>query len=218
MKRIEAVEDIEAGLGELCRADERLSRVREVVGNVPLRLSEPGFESLVSIIISQQVSKASADAMFRRLKTHAAPLSAERLRECGDEVFRKSGLSRPKQRTMLAVAEAICEGALDLRRLCALERQEALGAMTAITGIGPWTAEVYLMFAAGHPDIFPARDVALQNAVQHAFDLGVRPDERRLAEIAESWSPWRSVAARLFWAYYAATKGREAAPVQVGAK
>jgi DNA-3-methyladenine glycosylase II len=149
---------------------------------------------------------------------HAGELSPENLRRCDEDVFRKSGLSRPKQRTLLAVAEAVCEGTLDLHGLCALDREEALGAMTAITGIGPWTAEVYLMFAAGHPDIFPARDVALQNAVGRAFALEARPGEKRLAEIAESWSPWRAVAARLFWAYYAATKGREGVPVQVDAE
>ncbi len=213
MKRIEAIEDIEAALVELCRADRRLDAVCKFAGTVPLRLSEPGFESLASIIISQQVSKASADAMFGRLKSHAGPLSPEALRNCDDDVFRKSGLSRPKQRTLVAVADAVCEGTLDLNGLCVLDREEAIGAMTAISGIGPWTAEVYLMFAAGHPDIFPARDVALQNAVAHAFALEVRPDERRLAEIAESWMPWRAVAARLFWAYYAAMRGREAIPV-----
>jgi DNA-3-methyladenine glycosylase II len=213
MKRIEAIEDIEAALGELCQIDNRLNAVRETAGRVPLRLSEPGFESLASIIVSQQVSKASAEAMFNRLKANAVPLSPETLLGCDDEVFRKSGLSRPKQRTLLAVADAICCGVLDLHRLCAFEREEALGAMTAISGIGPWTAQVYLMFAAGHPDIFPARDVALQKAVAHAFALGSRPDEKRLAEIAESWRPWRAVAARLFWAYYAAMKGREGIPV-----
>jgi DNA-3-methyladenine glycosylase II len=213
MKRIAAAEDIEKALGELCRADTRLAEVLEVAGAVPLRLSKPGFESLASIIISQQVSKASADAMFRRLKSSAAPLTPEKLLVCDDQTFRNSGLSRPKQRTLLAVAEAVCAGGLDLHALCDLEREDALTAMTAIRGIGPWTAEVYLMFSAGHPDIFPARDVALQNAVGQAFGLESRPDERQLAEIAESWSPWRAVAARLFWAYYAVTRGREAVPV-----
>lgn len=213
MKRIEAIADIEYGLGALCQLDRRLDTVRAIAGAVPLRLSDPGFESLVSIIISQQVSKASADAMFGRLKSQAVPLTAERLLACDDETFRKSGLSRPKQRTLLAVAEAVCEGTLDLHGLCEIEREAALAAMTAIRGVGPWTAEVYLMFAAGHPDIFPARDVALQNAVGHAFALEMRPDERQLAEIAESWKPWRAVAARLFWSYYAVIRGREAVPV-----
>jgi DNA-3-methyladenine glycosylase II len=85
--------------------------------------------------------------------------------------------------------------------------------LTAVHGIGRWTAEVYLLFAAGHPDIFPARDVALQTAVGHAFGLAARPDEKALIAIAESWAPWRGVAARLFWAYYRALRGREAVPL-----
>lgn len=212
MQRLETVSDIADGLVELCRRDDRLGEVWRIAGEVPLRRSEPGFESLVSIIVSQQVSKASADAIFRRLKALADPLSARKVLDSGEELFRQAGLSRPKQRTLVAVADAVSKNELDLHGLCMIERDEALSRMTAVHGIGPWTAEVYLMFAAGHPDIFPARDVALQSAVGHAFALEGRPGADDLAGIAESWSPWRSVAARLFWAYYAATRGRDAVP------
>lgn len=212
MRRIETLDHITQGLDALCALDPRLAPVREKAGEVPLRLSVPGFSSLASIIVSQQVSKASADAIFGRLTKLLDPLTAEALLAAEEAVFREAGLSRPKQRTLLAIARAAAEEGLDLEGLCALEAEEAMARMTAIHGVGPWTAEVYLLFAAGHPDIFPARDVALQSAVGHALGIEPRPGEKRLIEIAESWAPWRGVAARLFWAYYRETKGRDAVP------
>ena len=103
-------------------------------------------------------------------------------------------------------------GGLDLHHLCGLEAEDAMARMVALHGIGPWTAEIYLLFCAGHPDIFPARDVALQSAVASALGLEARPGEKALAGLAESWAPFRGTAARLFWAYYAAIKGRDGAP------
>ena len=126
-----------------------------------------------------------------------------------EAVFREIGLSRPKQRTLLAVSESVVAGNLDLEALCLLDPENAIRQMTAVSGIGPWTAEVYLLFSAGHPDIFPARDVALQSAVATAFDLPERPSDKELVRLAESWAPWRGVAARLFWAFYREIKGRE---------
>jgi len=212
MRRIATLEDIAEGLDALCRTDPRLAAVRGAAGEVPLRLSEPGLRSLVSIIISQQVSRASADAILGRLLALVDPLTPEALLAAGEEAYRAAGLSRPKQRTLVAIAVAIIRDGLDLHHLCRLDAQEAIGRMTAVSGIGPWTAEVYLLFSAGHPDIFPARDVALQSAVGHALGLQERPGEKALIAIAESWSPWRGVASRLFWAYYRGIKGREGAP------
>ena len=211
MQRISTLDDIAAGLDALCVIDPRLDKVRAAAGEVPLRLSEPGFRSLISIVISQQVSRASADAIFGRLERLADPLTAETLLAAGDSLFREAGLSRPKQRAVLAVSEAVLDG-LDLSKLCDLDAEQAIGAMTAVSGIGPWTAQVYLLFAAGHPDIFPAGDVALQSAVGHALGLAPRPGVKALMKIAESWSPHRGVASRLFWAYYREIKGREGAP------
>jgi len=111
----------------------------------------------------------------------------------------------------------VLAGELDLERLCALDGQEAIRAMTAIKGVGPWTAEVYLLFCAGHPDIFPSGDVALQSAAGHILGLDVRPPARALAELARPWSPWRGVAARLLWAYYAEVMRRDATPLAPGA-
>ncbi len=212
MRRIETLEHVTEGLDALCAIEPRLMRVREMAGEVPLRLSEPGFRSLASIIVSQQVSRASAAAIFGRLAALVDPLTARAVLAAGEPAFREAGLSRPKQRTLLAIAQAVEQDGLDLDHLCRLEAPEAMARLTAIHGVGSWTAEVYLLFAAGHPDIFPARDVALQSAVGHAFDIDPRPGEKTLIRLAESWAPWRGVAARLFWAYYRETRGRDAVP------
>ncbi|MBT1157338.1 DNA-3-methyladenine glycosylase 2 family protein [Aminobacter anthyllidis] len=211
MRRISNLDDVNFGLDALCALDPRLEAVRGMAGEVPLRLTEPGFASLASIIVSQQVSTASARAIFGRLTALVDPLTPEGLLAAGEDMFREAGLSRPKQRTLLAVARAAAEG-LDLDGLCRLDAQEAMASLVAISGIGPWTAEVYLLFAAGHPDIFPARDVALQSAVGHALGIDPRPGEKALIRLAESWAPWRGVASRLFWAYYRETRGRDGAP------
>jgi DNA-3-methyladenine glycosylase II len=211
MQRIATLDDVSQGLDALCLLDPRLEKVRGMAGEVPLRLSEPGFRSLASIIVSQQVSRASADAIFGRLTKLVDPLTPHAILAADEAIFREAGLSRPKQSGLIAVAQAVVDG-LDLDHLCLLDAAEAITAMTKVPGIGPWTAEVYLLFAAGHPDVFPARDVALQSAVGHALGIDPRPPEKTLIQLAESWSPWRGVASRLFWAYYRETRGRDAAP------
>lgn len=210
-RRIVTLDDISEGLQALAGLDPRLGAVIERAGEVPLRLSEPGFGSLVAIIISQQVSRASADAILARFTRLIDPLTPEAILSAPEEVFREAGLSRPKQRTVLALAAAVSDG-LDLNGLIELEAEEAMKRLTNVSGIGPWTAECYLLFAAGHSDIFPAKDVALQTAVGHALGIKPRPGDKALAQLAESWSPWRGVASRLFWAYYREMRGKEAAP------
>lgn len=211
MRRIATSDDIEAGLDALCALDARLLPVRAAVGEVELRLAEPGFASLVSIVVSQQVSRASADAILGRLVRLVDPLTPQELLAAGDDLFREAGLSRPKQRAVLALARALSDG-LDLDAVRNAETEAAIATLTAVPGIGPWTAQCYLLFAAGHPDVFPDRDVALQTAVGHALGISPRPPHRALAEIAARWSPWRGVAARLFWAYYRGIRGLEGAP------
>jgi DNA-3-methyladenine glycosylase II len=212
MRRIGTSDHVAAGLAALLAADPRLVAIAQGMDELPLRLTRPGLESLASIIVSQQVSRASADAIFGRLVTLVDPLTAPALGAAGEAVFRQAGLSRPKQRTLLALATAVAQG-LDLESLVLLPAGEAMARLTAVPGIGPWTAEVYLLSAAGHPDIFPARDVALQAAAADALGLAARPGHRELAAIAESWAPWRSVAARLLWSHYRRMKGRDAAPI-----
>jgi DNA-3-methyladenine glycosylase II len=212
MRRIDNLQDVHDGLTALRDLDPRLSIVCDIAKDVPLRRHPAGFESLASIIVSQQISKASADAIFARLKSLLDPFSPAKVLELGETALVQGGLSRPKQRTFLAVAQA-CEDGLDLEALCHLSTDEAISTMTCLPGIGPWTAQVYLLFCAGHPDVFPVGDIALQNAVQHALGLEQRLTPKPLTTIAEAWSPHRSVAARLFWAYYANMKGREAVPL-----
>lgn len=212
MNRIETTADIAAGLAALRALDARVEPVIAAAGEVPLRLREPGFASLCSIVVSQQVSRASAEAIFARLCRTVDPLTPPAVLAGGAVRLAEAGLSRPKQKALLALAAAIADGGLDLAQLCDEPAEAAMADLVAIPGIGPWTAEIYLLFCAGHPDIFPARDLALQVAVGHAIGLDGRPDHRETARIAESWAPWRGVAARLFWAHYARLKGRDAAP------
>jgi DNA-3-methyladenine glycosylase II len=212
MRRIDTLKDIQSGLEALIAIEPRLAHVAGIAGEVPLRRHPAGFESLAGIIVSQQISKASADAIFGRLKAAIDPFTPGQVLRLGEAALIGAGLSRPKQKTFFAVAQA-CGDGLDLEALCGLPAPDAIAAMTAMPGIGPWTAEVYLLFCAGHPDIFPAGDIALQNAVRHAFNLESRPTPKPLTAIAGRWSPHRSVAARLFWAYYANMKGRDSMPL-----
>lgn len=212
MRRIAGPEDIAEGLAALVALDPRLAVVVEHAGEVPLRLDQPGFASLVSIVVSQQVSRASADAIMGRLVGLVEPLEARGVLAGGVDVLRSAGLSRPKQKTVLALAEAVVDGQIDLDHMTRIGGDEAMARLTSLHGIGPWTAEVYLLFCAGHPDIFPAHDVALQSAVGRALGIEPRPSAKALYALAESWAPWRGVAARLFWAYYRQMRGRDALP------
>lgn len=213
--RISSEKDIQKGLRFLVKNCEILSATSKIAEQVPLRLSTANFAGIASIIVSQQVSKASADAIFSRLKERINPLNAETFLRSSETDWKIIGLSRPKQRTLIALSRSVEDGNLNLSGLCELPPNEAINSMTNIKGIGPWTAEVYLLFCAGHADIFPAGDLALQEAVKIAFNLKDRPNEKQTKLIAEKWSPWRGVAARLLWDYYRVIKkGRDASPVQ----
>lgn len=212
MRRIDTSDDIAEGLQALVHLHPELAGVATRAGPLPLRRSAPGFVSLASIIVSQQVSKASADSIWKRLIGVIDPLTPETYLAAGEEAWRIAGLSRAKQATLVRISEAILSKELDLFDLCDRPVDEAMQIMTNVKGIGPWTAEVYLLFSAGHADVFPSGDVALQHAYAHAYGESVRPDSKALRVLAERWSPWRGVAARLFWAYYAATRGRDGTP------
>ncbi len=179
-----------------------------VGGPPPLRRREPGFAGLAAIIVSQQVSTASAKAIFGRLEARIVPLEAARLGEATEEELRGCGLSAPKIRTLRALADAVAGGGLDLPGLAALDAEEAHRALVAVKGVGPWTADIFLLFCLGHPDAFPAGDLALQEAAKLALNLKSRPDAARLERLAERWRPWRGVAARMLWAYYRGMKER----------
>lgn len=213
-RTIDTLDDLQCDLSALLDSDPRLCSVAVLAGDLPLRRSQPGFASLASIIVSQQVSKASADAIFGRLAALDVLHDPAVFLGHDPERLLGAGLSRPKLKTLVAAASACAEGHLDLDHMCRLPAEEAIQALTAISGIGPWTAEVYLLFAAGHPDIFPAGDIALQNAWQMIFATSSRPSAKELAKHVEEWSPWRGTAARLLWAYYGAVKGmKDKSPV-----
>ncbi len=204
--------DCEAALEEasarlLALDPEVVGRLLAVGGPPALRWREPGFSGLAGIIVSQQVSVASANAIFGRLARELAPLGAASLIAADDAALKGCGLSQAKMRALRALAEAT-EGGLDLEALGALDAREAHHALVAVKGIGPWTADLFLLFSLGHPDAFPAGDLALQEAARIALGLRARPDARRLEAIAERWRPLRGVAARMLWAYYRGVKKR----------
>jgi len=161
----------------------------------------------VWVVTGQQISVAAGRAIYGRLETALGEITAETVAAAGDDVLRAAGFSAPKIRTLRAIQETAIAGNLDLDALEEKSAEEAILSLCTIKGIGPWTAEVYLLFAAGHPDIFPAADVALQESVRLAFALDARPATRDLREMSDAWSPWRSAAARLLWAYYRVRKG-----------
>jgi len=163
---------------------------------------------MAAIIVAQQVSTASAAAIFGRLQARIVPLEAAEIAKATEEDLRACGLSNAKIRALRAVAQAIADGGLDLEGLGALDAEDAHNALVAVKGVGPWTADVFLLFCLGHPDAFPAGDVALQEAAKLALNLKRRPDAARLERIAERWRPLRGVAARMLWAYYRGVKAR----------
>lgn len=209
MTTISCTADIEEGMAALAALDPVWGRVIAHTGIPPLRRRESGFLSLASIIVSQQLSVASARAVWTRVESALSPLTPDRVLAASDEEMRLSGLSRPKQRTLRAVAAAIAENRLDLSALETAAPDFVHEHMTAVSGIGPWTADVYLLFCLGHRDGFAAGDLAVQEAAKVAFGLAARPKPAELAQLAEAWRPWRGVAARLLWAYYAVLKSRE---------
>lgn len=212
MRPIRDESDIEAAIAGLVTAVPEFAAIAEKAGPVPLRYQPPGYRGLAGIVISQMVSRASADAIWARLQALAGEVSVESVLRLSEANLRGAGLSGAKATTLIRLAEA-CRNGLDLEHAAFLPADEAFAALTAVKGIGPWSAEVYLLFAAGHPDVFPAGDVALQSAHAHAFGLETRLSAKAFRALAEAWQPHRSIAARLLWAYYAKEMKRSGLPV-----
>ena len=209
MRRIETVADIAEGLATLVEIEPQFARLVAMSGEIPLRRADPGFAGLCRIIISQQVSVASARAIWDRVSARFPQLAAPDILAASEAELRSCGLSGPKIRTLRAIATTTNHGHLDFARLDSAAPEDVRAMMTAVSGIGPWTADIYLMFHLGHADVFAPGDLALQEAARLGFGLATRPGAREMACLAEVWSPWRAVAARLLWAYYAAVKSRE---------
>jgi DNA-3-methyladenine glycosylase II len=212
--RIDTEADIEAGLSALLAADPRLAPVAAMAGRLPLRRRPGGFAGLAGIVVSQQLSTASANAIWGRLAAAYDPFTPQALIRARAVRLAGLGLSAPKIRALKEIAKAIASGRLDCDALPDLPADAAHAALCAIHGIGPWSADIYLMVCLGHADAWPAGDLALQEAARLAFALPVRPNARATVALAESWRPWRGVAARLLWAYYRAIKQRDPAPLQ----
>lgn len=196
-------------LRSLLKRDPRLSDVHRIAGAFPPRIAPHGFPGLARIVCGQQLSVASANAIWSRLESRLPGVTAEGFLALGEDGLQGTGLSRSKYRTLAAVAEAVAAGRLDFAAVEGLPADAAIAALTAHKGVGPWTAEIYLMFCAGHPDIFPAGDLALRKAVGQAFAIDPYPDRRALIALAAEWSPHRTTAALLFWRFYRARNSRE---------
>lgn len=207
MRIIEGEAEIAEGVEHLCAVEPRFETAIAEAGAPPLRRREEGFGALVAIVAGQQVSVAAADAIFAKVKA-AGCIAPEAVLTRDEEGLRALGLSRPKARTLRALAEAVEAGRLCFTRQRTLELEKAMAELVAIKGVGPWTAEIYQMFSVGRADVFAPRDLALQEAARLLFELETRPSDKELAALAEPWAPWRAVAARALWAYYRVAKGR----------
>ena len=213
-RRIDTEADIEAGLSALLAADPRLEPVAAMAGRLPLRRRPGGFAGLAGIVVSQQLSTASANAIWGRLAAAYDPFTPQALIRARAIRLAGLGLSAPKIRALKEIAKAIAGGRLDCDALPDLPAEAAHAALCAIHGIGPWSADIYLLFCLGHADAWPAGDLALQEAARLAFALPARPNAKETIALADPWRPWRGVAARLLWAYYRAVKQRDPAPLQ----
>ena len=203
---LESDADIKAGVRALKRACPHLTRAHGLTGDPPLRRWSPTFDGLVRIVVGQQLSTSSANAIQGRLAIAVDPLDAPNLLAASDEVLRGAGLSAGKVATLRAVALAVEDRRLDFNKLMTGRPEDMREQLTAIRGVGPWTADIYFMFCRGDADGFAPGDLALQIGAQRLLGLDVRPGALELEVIAERWRPWRGVAARMLWAYYADDK------------
>lgn len=207
--RLDTPEALAIHLDGLAQKDERLARAIARAGTVSLRNAPRGFEGMARIVCGQQLSVASARAIWGRVEQLGATDPTAYL-NFDEPTLRATGLSRGKYQTIRGLAQAIAAEELNFTHIEALPAADAIARLTQLKGIGPWTAEIYLLFCSGHPDIFPTGDLALQKAVAHAFDLDTRPPAKALADIAAPWSPHRGAAALMFWRYFSAMKNSNA--------
>jgi len=204
----ERIIQTEACVGEgaeyLARLEPRFDYALHCVGKLPLRRRSDGFEQLLGAIVSQQLSVAAADAIWKRIV--AANLNGPRkIMKAHDDDLKAAGLSRQK----IKYARALAHAGINFKALREMPASDVISRLTQVTGIGTWTAEIYAMFSLGRADVFAPGDLALQESARLLFSLESRPVEKHLRNMANEWSPWRSVAARLLWAYYAYEKKRE---------
>ena len=190
----------------LAARDKDLARLLETDGVPPLWARKPCFSTLIHIILEQQVSLASAMAMYRRLLDNLIPFTPKRFSEVGSSYLRSLGVTRQKAAYCINVADAILVNQLDLKAIARMDDLAAVEILTRIKGIGPWTADIYLLMALRRPDVWPSGDIALTNTVQKVKKLHKYPSPSTLSRVVEAWRPFRSVAARMLWHHYLSDK------------
>jgi len=203
--------DLPAAVAVLAARDPGLAAIAERFGVPPLWAREPGFPTLVHLILEQQVSLASARAAFDRLLAATGPLTPASLLRLDDAELLAIGFSRQKARYARALAESVATGAVDLDALPDLEDDEVDRRLTTVPGIGPWTATIYRLMVLLRPDAWPVGDIALAQAVAETRGLAGRPTQDELRAIAEDWRPWRAVAARMLWHHYLSVRAQRRA-------
>ena len=201
--------DLEAAIHALVKQDPRLKAIFEIAGMPALRRREPGYAGLAAIVCGQQLSTASAAAIWARVSSAFDPFHHDTLRSARADRLGRLGLSAAKIKTLKNLAREIAAERLNLGVLANEDADAAHNTLTALHGIGPWTADVYLLFCLGHGDAWPAGDLAVQEAVKVGLGLKTRPTSKQMAPIAEPWRPMRGAAAHLWWSYYRAIKKRE---------
>jgi len=195
-------------VGSLASLDSDLAKIATDLGPPPLWARPEGFQTLIHIILEQQVSLSSARAAFDRLLAAATPLTPERFLQLDDAELKSIGFSRQKTSYGRDLARAIVQKDLDIEALDLMEDESVRSELMRIKGIGRWTSDIYLLMALLRPDVWPRGDLALALAVQQVKRLSRRPTEEELCDISKEWQPWRSVAARLLWHYYLSRRAR----------
>jgi DNA-3-methyladenine glycosylase II len=195
---------LHAAVEVLAERDPDLAAIRARHGPPPLWDRDPGFATLVAIVLEQQVSLRSAAAALERLRRAAGSVEPEAIVQGGVPGARAAGLTRQKARYVVALAEAAVDGRFDSTALATADDEDARARLTSLLGVGRWTADIYLLMALGRPDIWPDGDLALASAMRRAKDLASLPDAATQRQLAEQWRPWRAVGARLLWHAYLA--------------
>jgi DNA-3-methyladenine glycosylase II len=207
--RLDTQADLKKGVAHLVALDERFAPIVAITGVPGLRRRETGFPGIVAIVCAQQLSTASANAIWERLRAAFDPITPAAIAKARTDRLARLGLSAAKIKTLKSLAREIVASRFDLDALADEDAEIAHAKLTALHGIGPWTADVYLLFCLGHPDAWPAGDLAVQEAVKLGLGLPIRPTTKEMMVLAEPWRPWRGVAAHVWWTYYKAVKQRE---------
>lgn len=201
-RTIETEDDLREGVAYLCQREPLYGKVFAATGLPPLRRKRAGLGGLLEVITEQQISVHAAAAIWQRVEAKCAPFDAQKLADMDDSEYVACGLSRPKIRTIRAILAEILNGKLSLTNMETAENSQIFESLTRVKGIGPWTAQIYLLSNLGRMDVWPAGDLALQESARLLFGLDARPGEKEMLALAEPWQPWRAVAARLLWSHY----------------